>query len=147
VNVEIKAPRALSAGMGRLTGAVARIVARHGAADRVLVSSFNPIALGLMRLAAPRVATGLLFAAEQRRPLREAWARHLVRPAAVHPERVLVDEERIATWRREGRAVNVWTVDDEAEIVRLARLGVDGIITNDPAATRAIVDRAHLAAS
>ena len=28
--------------------------------------------------------------------------------------------------------VYAWTVDDEAEAVRLARMGVDGIVTNRP---------------
>jgi glycerophosphoryl diester phosphodiesterase len=29
-------------------------------------------------------------------------------------------------------AINVWTVDDETELERLARLGVDGVFANDP---------------
>ena len=31
-----------------------------------------------------------------------------------------------------GGELYVWTVDDAAQIARLAALGVDGIITNDP---------------
>src|SRR5262249_47788628 len=55
VNVEIKAPRALSA--TRLVPAVARILLRHGGAQ--LVSSFNPIALAELRALAPRLPVGL----------------------------------------------------------------------------------------
>ena len=139
VNVELKAPRALTAVATRLAPKVARLLARHATGARALVSSFNPIALAELRLVAPRVTTGLLFGAEQKRPLREAWARGLIRPTALHPERLLVDEPRLARWRAEGYSVNVWTVDEEAEVGRLARLGVDGIITNDPARTRAFL--------
>jgi glycerophosphoryl diester phosphodiesterase len=46
----------------------------------------------------------------------------------------------MAGWRRAGYAVNVWTVDDADEVRRLARLGVDAIISNDPAAARAAME-------
>jgi glycerophosphoryl diester phosphodiesterase len=136
VNVELKAPRALSARTTALVRRVAALIERHALGDRALVSSFNPVALAQFRKTAPRVATGLLFGAEQKRPLREAWSRRFVRPAAMHPENLLVDATRMGSWRSEGYLVNVWTVDDEAEVKRLARLGVDGIITNDPARVR-----------
>jgi glycerophosphoryl diester phosphodiesterase len=28
--------------------------------------------------------------------------------------------------------INAWTVDDDAELIRLAGLGVDGVFANDP---------------
>src|SRR5262249_36319427 len=139
VNIELKAPRALSARTSALVKRVAALLERRALGDRALVSSFNPVALAQFRKTAPRVATGLLFGAEQKRPLREAWSRRFVRPAALHPEHSLVDALGMSAWRSEGFAVNVWTVDDEAEVRRLAGLGVDAIITNDPARTRSFV--------
>jgi len=136
VNVELKAPRALSARTSALVRRVATLLERHAVGERALVSSFNPVALAQFRGAAPRVTTGLLFGAEQKRPLREAWSRRFVRPSALHPEHTLVDAARMSYWRSEGYAVNVWTVDEEAEVRRVAGLGVDGIITNDPARAR-----------
>jgi glycerophosphoryl diester phosphodiesterase len=136
VNVEIKAARPLSAGMFRLARRVASVLARHDVGDRALVSSFNPFALGAIRVLAPGIPTGLLFHGRLRAPLREAWARRLLRPTALHPEHTLVDKRTLAGWHAEGYAVNTWTVDDADELRRLARLGVDGVITNDPAAAR-----------
>jgi len=104
VNVELKAPRARSAGMARLVSGMARIVERQEAGPRALVSSFNPIALAMTRRAAPRVATGLLFGTEQARPLREAWARRILRPLAVHPESGLADAASVGRWHGEGLA-------------------------------------------
>ena len=134
VNVEIKQP-----GWRRLRDVVNRVAAsveRAGARDRVILSSFDPAAVALARRATA-IECGLLFHARQRRPLRRAWLAPLIRPHALHPDRVLVDAAAVARWRSRGYAINVWTVDDPAELRRLAALGVDGIITNDPAAARA----------
>jgi glycerophosphoryl diester phosphodiesterase len=122
-----------------LSAQVAALVARHDAAARVLVSSFDPLLLGRFRLCAPALATGLLFAHDQARPNREAWAAPLLRPTALHPEGMLVDARALRRWHARGYAVNVWTVDDPAELRLLAALGVDGVITNRPAATRAVI--------
>ena len=135
VNVELKAP------VGPAGLSLARTMAAHiGRAawrEQVLVSSFNPIALGLFRALAPSVPTGLLFHPDQARPLREGWARHVLRPQAVHPEHTQIDPGTIARWRSEGYLVNTWTVDDAAELRRLAALGVDAVICNDPGAALA----------
>lgn len=131
VNVEIKPP-----GWRRLRAVVTRVaacVARAGAHERVLVSSFDVAAVAVVRRATD-LRCGLLFHARQRRPLRRAWLAPVIRPHALHPERVLVDRASLDGWRAHGYAVNVWTVDDPDEVRRLAALGVDAIISNDPAA-------------
>ena len=43
----------------------------------------------------------------------------------------------MTAWHRRGYMVNVWTVDDPAALAACRRMGVDGIITNDPARARA----------
>ena len=66
----------------------------------------------------------------------ELKAPRALRPRAVHPEHVLATDRRVAAWHARGLAVNVWTVDEEHELRRLRAVGVDGIITNDPARAR-----------
>src|SRR5205807_5866311 len=122
-----------------LEAEVARLLARDGGGRRLLVSSFNPVALARFRRLAPDLPTGLLFHQEQRAPLRQAWAAHLLRPFALHPEAALVDAIALGRWRRRGYAVHVWTVDQPYEVAALVALGVDGIITNQPDRTRALV--------
>jgi glycerophosphoryl diester phosphodiesterase len=46
---------------------------------------------------------------------------------------------RIARIHDRGLEVNVWTVDDPAEIRRLADAGADGIVTNRPDAALAVL--------
>ena len=80
-----------------------------------------------------------MFAHDQARPWREAWAASLLRPAALNPEAVLVDARAVRRWHADGRAVNVWTVDEPAELRLLAALGVDGVITNRPGLARTVI--------
>ncbi len=138
VNVEIKASRPYVA--LRFVDAVASRCAREG--TRVVVSSFHPAAVLAARAAQPSLQVAMLFHRKQRRPMREAWPAMVIRPFAVHPEHVLVDDAHMRRWRSRGYAVNTWTVDDADETARLVRCGVDGIITNDPAATRRHVEAA-----
>jgi glycerophosphoryl diester phosphodiesterase len=139
VNVELKARR--GAPDLALAEAVAGVVAAARAEARVLVSSFDVTLLAAFRRAAPGVPSGLLLEAgwtwRLRLPL--GWAR--LQPSALHPDRRLCTEARLAGWVREGRVVNVWTVDDPAEADRLARAGVAGIITNRPEVVREAVRR------
>jgi glycerophosphoryl diester phosphodiesterase len=132
VNVELK-----SEGIGdpRLSLAVARLLTALRAEDRVLVSSFDYSLLASFRLLAPRVPVGLLFAADQEWALRDRLG-GLLGPAAVHPERALATDARVAAWRGRGLAVNVWTVDEPAEVVRLARAGAAAVISNAPGEAR-----------
>ena len=136
VNVELK-------GRDRaLAGAVARLVAEAGAGARTLVSSFDFALVAAFRAAAPRVATGLLFAPAWHRPLRVPLAAAWLRPSALHPDLRLCSPRRLAAWRAAGRAVNVWTVDEPDEVRRLARAGVAGLVCNDPGAARRALDAA-----
>jgi glycerophosphoryl diester phosphodiesterase len=147
INVELKATPGVRARIADdgLAAEVAAMLLRHNVAARALVSSFDPLLLLRSRRLAPSVPTGLLFAADQRRPLRRAWAALLVRPAALHPEATLVDAVALAAWRARGYAVHTWTVDHPAELRAMAALGVDAIITNRPAAARRVLSETVLA--
>jgi glycerophosphoryl diester phosphodiesterase len=139
VNVELK-----SEGLGdpRLALSVVRLIRQHRAAERVLVSSFDYALLAAVRLAAPEVPVGLLFGADQRWELRETLGGVALRPSAVHPELALASDFRVAAWLRRGLAVNVWTVDDPAEIGRLVRAGATALVCNAPGPAREAVRRA-----
>jgi glycerophosphoryl diester phosphodiesterase len=134
VNVELKSRggRDLS-----LAQAVAEVVRRAGAGARVIVSSFEWRLVAAFRLAAPEVATGLLFEDSHAWRIRTFLGVRSLRPAAVHPDRVLATDARVRRWAARGLAVNVWTVDDPAEAARLARAGATAIITNAPGPVRA----------
>ncbi len=101
-------------------------------AERLLVSSFNVDSLTKIRSVEPAIPLGLLV-----------WGQ--VDPAstiarveahgfeAVNPQNIMVDQAFVDRARRAGLSINVWTVDDPERMVALAEMGVDSIITNDPA--------------
>jgi glycerophosphoryl diester phosphodiesterase len=140
VNVELKAGGTSAAGLAMLADRVAAILHRTGTGARVLVSSFSPIAVRAWMRRAPQVPAALLFERDAPLPLRRAWAAAWLRPAALNPDIALCTPERVVRWHARGYGVNVWTVDDEAALRACRDMGVDGIITNDPAVSRRILD-------
>jgi glycerophosphoryl diester phosphodiesterase len=131
VDVEIKSVR--PGRMGALAAAAAKIIYQSGRADQVLVSSFDPFALIQFHRHAPDLALAFLFHDEQPLPIRNGWVGHWMGASILHPQHTLVTESRVKAWHTAGMPLNVWTVDDEPELKRLALLGVDGVFCNDPA--------------
>lgn len=129
VDLEVKSEDPRRA--GPLCRAVAAALSRHPALPNLLISSFDPSAL--VRLRHLPCLFGYLFHQRQGLPLRRGWPARWVGADAVHPEHSLVTADRLRRWHRRGFLVNVWTADHPARIAALARLGVDGICTNDPA--------------
>ncbi len=124
--------------------AVARVVGARSMYDRVIVSSFDAVALDRVRAADARVRTGWLTLAGF--PVDEVVALARGRGYdAVHPERrALLDHDAralVALAHDAGIAVNTWTVDDPGEVRALAAAGVDGIITNVPDLARDALGR------
>jgi glycerophosphoryl diester phosphodiesterase len=138
VNVELKSRGGRDLALAQ---AAAEVIWKAGAGARVIVSSFDWRLVAAFRLAAPAVATGLLFEGDRAWRLRTWAGIRSLRPQAVHPDRVLATDERVRAWRAQGLAVNVWTVDDAAEAVRLARAGAASVITNVPAVLRRAIPR------
>ncbi len=138
VDIEIKSTKL--GRMGSLVAATAKVVADSERAEEILVSSFDPFALMQFHRHLPDIALGYLFHDEQALPLRRGWVGSWTGAGVLHPQHTLCTEARVKGWHASGHPINAWTVDDPAELRRLAALGIDGVFANDPGAAIAVLD-------
>jgi glycerophosphoryl diester phosphodiesterase len=133
VIVELKVNRAA------LAATVAQDVHRAGAAERVCLGSFAGGVLRAVRALNPALATSA-SREEVRLAFYRSWCRWPIRRARYNgyqiPEiagrRRVVSPRFVADAHRAGLAVQVWTVDNEADARRLLMWGVDALITDRP---------------
>jgi glycerophosphoryl diester phosphodiesterase len=122
-----------------LARAAVEVVRAAGALDRVCFGSFGLRALRAVRALEPRAATSAARE-EVRWALYRSWCRWPVRHPRYGgfqvPERSgatrVVSRRFIADAHRGGVAVEVWTVDTEADARRLLDWGADALITDRP---------------
>lgn len=147
LNVDVKEPA--------LAEVIVALLRRLKAQDRVLLASFQSSTLQAIRAMGWEGATGLGQGEVARLALlpERVLARWPVRgsraqvPVRAGPVR-LGTRAFVERCHRLGLAVDFWTVNDAAEADRLAALGADGIMTDDPArVVRATVFSARPAAS
>lgn len=127
------------------------VIRRTDSLDRVCVGSFSSSRLVRIRAAlGPGLCTSL--GPDEVRALRLAsWGiRRLARRAIAGGARCvqvpvrfgavrLVDATFLRLAHELGLPVHVWTIDDTAEMTRLLDLGVDGLMTDRPAALRDVL--------
>jgi glycerophosphoryl diester phosphodiesterase len=126
----------------------------HGLTDRVLISTMYEESLRVLREIAPEIRLGWSVPKVRRNYLGHPLTRVLALAAAYYGRRiippragrairegrvdaimahwVLVSPRLVAAVEEAGGELYVWTVDDAVRIADLERLGVTGIITNDP---------------
>jgi len=141
----------------KLAGYERRVVdalVEHGLADRALISTMEEDSLAVVRLAGPEIRLGWSVPKIRRNPLSSRWTRLPAMLLAQYARRILpgrataairdgridalmchwalVSGRLVTAIEDAGGELYVWTVDDAERIAQLERLGVTGIITNDP---------------
>ncbi len=112
---------------------VAALVKRYKLYRRVLFSSFNPIALRRIHRNLPKAPIGLLALAGRSGALARSFVgRILVHYQAFHPEYHDVTPSMVKRFRRRNHDLFVYTVNHEEDMIRLFKLGITGIFTDDP---------------
>jgi len=107
-----------------------RLIVERKLSGRVILSSFNHQSLTACRRLCPGCETAFIESSW----LIGAGAYCAANGADyLNPRHVFLTDDNFEELARHGVRAQAWTVDDEAEMRRLTALGVDSIITNDPA--------------
>ena len=138
INVELTNYRTRN---DKLAEKVAILVKKHNLQERVIFSSFLARNLHITAQLLPKTPRGLLAMPK----LLGWWARSFGFSSgdyqASHPHLGDVSQKSIERIHRLGRKVNVWTVNDAADMRQLASWDVDGIFTDEPLLARDIFGR------
>ena len=140
--IELKTPDPAAADI------LCRTVRAYSKSNQVIVSSFHQKAIDTFREGCPHVATGAgsdevrLFAlAAHLNALRLVSPRYQALHIPVeHKGITLVSPSSVTQSHGRRVRVDVWTVNEEAEMRRLAEIGVDGIMTDRPDLLRKVLD-------
>ena len=108
-----------------------------GMSERVLYSSFNPASLKLLKLINPKVKVGLLrtpIGKINDRKIVDPWGlAHLLGIDAIHPHFTeLLKFNEADKAHALGMQVNVWTVNEEADMRKCLEAGADALIGDYP---------------
>lgn len=137
LNIELKA--------GGYEKELLELIDEHQLLDQVLLSSFFPWVLKRIQNLNPGIKTGWILGQEQIiyfNRLARALAKNLFGPIgadSAHLHYEIVTPEILRFFHARGAPVYAWTVNDPEQMESLARLGVDGIITNRPGRLHALL--------
>jgi len=125
INVELK-----PVGPGELEARALAVVEEAGALRRTIFSSFAMDALERVRARSAAAQLAVLWETERVEDA-VAWARR-VGARALHLRKDTTTPRALEAAASAQLAVRVWTVNDQAEMQRLAAAGVGGIFTDFP---------------
>ncbi len=112
------------------------ILKEYGILSNTIVSSFNAPLLKLLKEMHPDVYTCLLYT-QMRSPA--AYAEN-IGCSAIHPYHARLSKRTVVSAHKRGLKVNCWTPNEEKDIIKMLKIGVDGIITNYPDRTRNVIE-------
>ena len=112
---------------------VLELVDRSGYRENIILSSFDFKSIVSVKERMPDIATALIPESGMKGFFSRNILKHSIHVDALHPALRDVSEKMVKNEHLVHRKVRVWTVNDSYDMMRMERIGVDAIITNDPA--------------
>ncbi|HNT23445.1 MAG TPA: glycerophosphodiester phosphodiesterase family protein [Anaerolineales bacterium] len=130
INIEIANYASMT---DKLPEKVTELVKKFGLTQSVMFSSFNPLALRRAHRQLPEIPLGLLTVAGKSGTWARGWLGKLLVPyQALHPEKGDATPALIQGAHKQGKRVNVYTVNLRSDLEHLFTIGIDGVFTDDP---------------
>lgn len=104
----------------------------HQLGDRLLVQCFDTRTLNYLHIKYPEVRLSYLVELEENVSFSDFMKRLDFVPEAYSPQYPMVDAALVDSCKAYNMTLAPWTVDKRKDILHLASLGVDEIITNQP---------------
>jgi len=112
---------------------ILNIISKEKINKRVIISSFNPLILLLIKISDNNIPTGYLWSNfNVPLVLSKPWWINLVHPDLIHLDSHLINKKLILYYKKKGLKINAWTVNNLPLKNWLLENGVDGIISDFP---------------
>jgi glycerophosphoryl diester phosphodiesterase len=117
----------------RIVGLLAEILGPFVGRRPLMTSSFNPLTVQALAGSLAGVPAGLIHGPGIQVDAASELARQVgARVLCSHSNAKPLDMQTVAMVHEAGLQIMVWVVNDPVEAVRLARIGVDALCTDDP---------------
>ncbi|MBN1328612.1 MAG: hypothetical protein JXA54_03980 [Candidatus Heimdallarchaeota archaeon] len=96
---------------------------------KIVISSFIPVTLEKVKEINTNFSTAYLYAI---RRINLLQIKNDLKCEGIHPYKNNISKRMLKKAKEQNLAVRVWTIDNPKKAIKLAKMGVDGIITNNP---------------
>jgi len=108
------------------------VINKKSIKDRLIIQSFDVRTLQILHKTEPKIKLALLAVGKGDVGLEGDLDKLGFIPDIYSPNYLSVDSEMVAKVHRLKMLILPWTVDEEKDMAALGKMGVDGIITNNP---------------
>lgn len=129
INIELKN---LRTPLDDLPARTAAVIREHNAQERVLISSYNQIALGKFFKQDPSIPLGYLLRSSLNAYFLSRFPLLMKNLQSIHLSFRILNPELVASYQRSGKKVFAYTLNHTQDINRAMRMGIDGFFTDDP---------------
>lgn len=142
LNIEIKSPRNKDY---TIVDKVIEAVKAHNLFDKLLISSFDPDLLVYVKDNDENCKTGFLYSPDKPITYKSVLGHEIdfaksIGADAIHPHQIFVNPALVESAHENGIMVNPWTVNKEKDIIKLVKMGVDGVITDVPNIAKRLIE-------